>query len=383
MAWGAIGVMERKAEFVLRANRGEQMTALCREFKISRPTGYLWKQRFQQSGLEGLQNLNTAPRRTPTRIRTEVEQTVVSLRQAKPDWGARKLRRLLEQQELKLPASTIHRVLLRHHLVAPENRHPPALKRFQRDKPNELWQMDFKGPQGWNQPTGPLSVLDDHSRFALALAHNGSTQAEAVKEQLQQVFQTSGVPEQMLMDHGTPWWNMQSLTGWTWLTVWLMKQNIGVLFCAYRHPQTQGKIERFHGTLQRSIRERKPSVIDQQWLDQFREEYNQVRPHEALGMTPPAQHWHKSPQAYEPNPQWTYPEGSDVYQLDTGGQLWWHNRRWQVSRALASETIELKQAAGRVIVFYRNTAIRELDLQTSRPVAPKRAPAAPTLRGQV
>ncbi len=150
---------------------------------------------------------------------------------------------------------------------------------------------------------GPLSVLDDHSRYAVALHGTWSTQAEPVKQGLIEAFERCGVPEEMLMDHGTPWWNMQAVAGWTWLTVWLMKQGIRLHFSGYRHPQTQGKVERFHGALAAAAKRRGyPSrEYRQAWLDEFRQEYNHVRPHEALEMRTPASVWNRSERRYRPN----------------------------------------------------------------------------------
>jgi transposase InsO family protein len=152
-----------------------------------------------------------------------LEQRVVELRRRRPDWGARKIRHLLGEEGIELPASTIHRIFLRHQLVRDWDRQPMALRRFERAQPNQLWQMDFKDPKGWDQPVGPLSVLDDHSRYALALENTGSTQARGVQAVLERVFRESGVPEEMLMD-----------------------QDVSLRFSGYQHPQTQGKVERFH-----------------------------------------------------------------------------------------------------------------------------------------
>ena len=102
--------------------------------------------------------------------------------------------------------------------------------------------MDFKGPVGWEAPVGPLSVLDDHSRYVVALHGTWSTKAEPVKQQLEWVFAQCGMPEEMLMDHGTPWWNMKAATGWTWLTLSIIKQGVRLHFSGYQHPQTQGKV---------------------------------------------------------------------------------------------------------------------------------------------
>lgn len=226
-------------EFVVVASRKEKsFKELCDEFRISCRTGYTWWNRYKADGLGGMQERSRCPHHSPRRTKEETEKRVVELRRARPDWGARKLRKLLERESTHLPAGTIHRILLRYDLVRDGDRHPLATKRFEREQPNQLWQMDFKGPKGWNQPVGPLSVLDDHSRYALALENTGNTQAQGVRTVLERVFRESGVPEEMLMDHGTPWFNTQGRLGWSQLTVWLMDRDIELYFSGRRHPQT-------------------------------------------------------------------------------------------------------------------------------------------------
>jgi transposase InsO family protein len=176
------------------------------------------------------------PHHSPEKTSAEIEQRVIELRQQRPDWGARKLQVVLRGEQIDLPVITVHRILLRRGLLRAQDRHPRAVERFERGAANQLWQMDFKSPIGWGAPVGPLSVLDDHSRYAIALQGTWSTQAEPVKQGLIEAFERCGVPEEMLMDHGTPWWNMQAVAGWTWLTVWLMKQGIRLHFSGYRHP---------------------------------------------------------------------------------------------------------------------------------------------------
>ena len=153
---------------------------------------------------------------------------------------------LLRREKIHLPVITVHRILLRRGWVRSQDQFRAAVERFERSAPNQLWQMDFKSPVGWDAPVGPLSVLDDHSRYAIALQGTWCTKAEPVKQRLIEAFQSCGVPEEMLMDHGTPWWNMKAAAGWTWLTVWIMRQGIQLHLSGYRHPQTQGKVERFH-----------------------------------------------------------------------------------------------------------------------------------------
>jgi len=373
MAWGTVDVEEQRVRFVVCASRREKtMEALCREFQVSRPTGYAWLRRFQDGGIEAVVERSRRPRHSPARTPVGIEQRVVELRQQRPDWGARKLQFVLEQEGVDLPVITVHRILVRHGLVRPQDRHRAATKRFERGAPNELWQMDFKSPVGWDAPVGPLSLLDDHSRYAVTLEGTWSTRAEAVRECLEAAFTRSGVPEAMLMDHGTPWWNMRAMTGWTWLTVWLMKQGIRMHFSGYRHPQTQGKVERFHGTLEAAMRRRgTPAGAERQgWLDAFRYEYNHVRPHEALGMRTPASVWSRSAKRYQPNPPaWEYEVGAEVRKLHAEGQLYLEGRRWEISRALAGEWVELIRVEGRILVYYCRSLVRELDPLSQRSTA--------------
>lgn len=373
MPWRAMEVGEQRVRFVIRASQEPgNLAKVCREFGISRPTGYLWLRRYQALGVQGLCEQSRRPRQMPERTAPAVEEQIVELRRQRPDWGARKLQVLLRRRGMELPVVTIHRVLVRRGMVREQDRHGPALQRFERAEPNQLWQMDFKSPKGWNHAIGPLSVLDDCSRYAVLLQGTWSTRGEAVREQLESAFQKHGMPEEMLMDHGIPWWSGQGPRGWTRLTVWLMKLGVGLRFSGVRHPQTQGKVERFHGTLEQARRRRGLPVAElhQQWLDEFREEYNQVRPHEALGMKTPASVWSPSLRRYDPNPPpWEYDRGREVQRLGPYGQLKLGGRWWQVCEALAGEAVQLERLQGRVLVYYCQTLVREIDLVESSATA--------------
>ena len=185
MAWKTMDVREQRVRFVVAAARKEKpMAKLCQEFEISRPTGYLWAKRYEEGGLAGIAERSRRPHHSPKRTVEKLEQQVVEARKQYPDWGARKLKVVLAQENVDLTASTIQRVLARHDLVREQDRHRPALKRFERSAPNELWQMDFKGRKHWNLEVGPLSVLDDHSRYVTVLQALEGTRAELVREQL-------------------------------------------------------------------------------------------------------------------------------------------------------------------------------------------------------
>ena len=167
------------------------------------------------------------------------------------------------------------------------------------------------------------------------------------------------------MDHGTPWWNAASPWGFTELSIWIMRLGIRLTYSGICHPQTQGKVERMHGALQRAIRKRKADPEDQQWLDVFRYEYNHLRPHEALRMATPASLWKPSMRAFTTRlTDWEYPASAHCRLLGCDGQLNWHGRRWEISNALRGQLVGIEQIEDRAIVYFCRTPIRELNLKT-------------------
>ncbi len=371
MPWRRMGVRDQRVEFVIRASRGEPVSALCREFEITRPTGYLWLRRFNEQGVAGIEEKSRRPYCSPCQTDSAIEARILVLRGQRPDWGARKLAVLLAREGIALPVITIHRVLLRNGLVLDHERRRQATKRFQRERTNELWQMDFKGQKGTSASVGPLSVLDDQSRYCVALEQTGTTRLEAVRERLEDVFRRSGLPDAMLMDHGAPWWNSGVARGWTQLSVWMMRQGIRCWFSGVRHPQTQGKVERFHGALERArTRPDGGHWLEQPWLDAFRKEYNEERPHEALEMRSPSSLWQPSSRAYDPNPPtWEYGEGAELRKVNTEGDIYINDTPWKVSKALRREMVQIQRLDQRILVFYCKTLVREIDLSAQRSTA--------------
>jgi len=258
MPWEKTDVSEQRVKFVVRAVSGkERMTELCREFGISRPTGYRWRRRFEQSySVTGVLERSRRPAHSPWRTELNKEERVGVLRQ-QYGWGAKKIEVLLREEGTQLTVTTINRILKRRGWVRKNDSIAPALGRFERSTPNELWQMDGKGKYRSKDGTCyPLSILDDHSRYAVGLYGLTAFTAEQVYPCLVRTFERYGVPEAMLMDHGTVWWGTSNGYGLTWLSVRLIEQGIGLYYGRVHHPQTQGKVERFHRTLEEAMRHR-------------------------------------------------------------------------------------------------------------------------------
>ena len=367
MPWGRTDVSEQRIRFVVRAVSGkEQMAALCREFGVSRPTGYRWRRRFEQGGsVTAVVERSRRPKRSPLQTQRPKEERVEELRR-KYGWGAKKIEVLLREQDAPLTVTTINRILKRRGLVDKKDSHAPALKRFERPAPNQLWQMDGKGEYRANDGTCyPLSILDDHSRYAVGLYGLPAFTAEQVYPCLVRTFERYGLPEAMLMDHGTVWWGTMNGYGLTWLSVRLIEQGIGLLYGRVHHPQTQGKVERFHRTLDEAIRHRGKPQQMAQWpgaLEEFRQVYNERRPHEALGMQRPRERYRASARSYQGQVrEWEYPEGSEVRRLNPAGCLDWEGERWFVCEALAGRRVRVERVGQLLLVSYRHMYVREID----------------------
>jgi len=372
MPWTTTSVIEQRIRFVIRASQDSaNMSALCHEFGISRPTGYLWLDRYRVAGsLSGVFDRSRRPLRSPSRTPPRHEDRIVALRQ-KFGWGAKKIRVLLLREGVDMKVATINRILKRKDLIHRYDSHRPALKRFERELPNQLWQMDFKGDYPSDKGRCyPLSVIDDHSRYAIGLYGLAGQDTKTVRDCLVNAFVTCGVPDAILTDHGIPWWSTSNNHGLTRLSVSLIDQGIKLYFCGIRHPQTQGKVERFHRTLSESIRHKGRPDTPSGWeqaLKHFVHEYNHIRPHEALRMATPSEYYRPSSKTYNPTPKkWQYPEGSVVETLNTRGWIGKSRIRYFVSEALAGQEVRIEKVATKLIISYRNMYIREIETDTGR-----------------
>lgn len=372
MAWQRRDVMEQRIEFVVRASTGNEcFSELCKAYSISRFTGYVWLNRYRESGsVSGLEDLSRRPKKTPHKTSEALEAEVIQLRK-KYGWGGRKLRHVFLRDGKDLNERTINRIIKRHGLCDEKKSQRRALKRFQREKPNELWQMDFKGEYPDKKKTCyPFSLLDDHSRFLIGLYSLCKRNTISVEKSLLHAFENYGLPEAILTDHGTPWWCTLGEYGLTRLAIMLIKQGITLKLSGIRHPQTQGKVERFHRTLDEALMHRGLPKKYSDWepmLNEIREEYNQVRPHEAIAMNVPADCYEKSPRQYNPKPSpWVYPYATSVATVDSAGCVRHKGSQYFMTKTLIGEKVSLNILNDKLIVGFRHMYVREIDLKTGR-----------------
>jgi transposase InsO family protein len=371
MPWKQASVVEQRLSFLIEVHKQSgTMSDLCRRYGVSRKTGYKWLKRYErESSVEALKNQSRRPQHSPRRTSADREERVVGMRDEK-GWGADKIAWVLGQAGMVLPPITVHRILKRHGRIKRKSAVRVAHQRFARASCNELAQMDFKGEYHLSrvEKCYPLSLLDDCSRYLLGLWPLSSTAAEGVYQVLRQHFREVGLPKELLMDHGSTWYCNYSRHGLTWLSIWLIKQGIKLRYSGVHHPQTQGKVERMHGTLkQRTIHRGLPVTLSEwrRWAAEFRQEYNCERPHEALGMkTPHEVYTTDNLRPYQEHPpEWEY-DGGEVRRLDNEGGFSKFGCWFFVCEALAKERVRLDELNGRLLVTFRHLTIREIDLQT-------------------
>jgi transposase InsO family protein len=373
--------MSLREEFVEFAQDSHlHFSELCQRYAISRKTGYKWLKRFLTEGRTGLADRSRQPQHWPTRTPPDVEQTILQVRQAHPAWGARKIahyvlqQRRLEAEQIPSP-STITAILRRHgQLDVSERPKHHAWQRFEHALPNALWQIDFKGGVVLGDATHsrvfPLTVLDDHSRFSLGVRACPNQQKETVQAELTEIFRCYGLPERMTMDNGSPWGDTTE-TPYTALTVWLLRLGIGVHHSRPYHPQTQGKDERFHRTLQAELLTQ-TSFIDvancQQAFDAWRQVYNHERPHQALGFAVPASRYRPSERAFpEQLPVIAYGPTDQVRKVQYQGEFFFQGRIFHVSRGFRGYPIALRPTLedGVWDVYFCQQWIKKIDLRSA------------------
>jgi transposase InsO family protein len=342
MPFQEMSIMSVKLEFALQAIQEEtNMEELCERYEISRTTGYKYRSRFLVGGIDGLQERSRRPSSSPSRTPPGVEELVIEIRQEHPAWGGRKIKRRLEDKGHEgIPCpSTITEILRRNGMIDPLEaaKHAPW-KRFEREEPTELLQMDFKG----HFPTGsgrchPLTVIDDCSRFLIVLEACPNEQTDTVQGCLTKAFRRYGLPSEMTMDNGSPWRNPSS-DALTRLEVWLLRLGVDVKNSGERHPQTLGKDERLHRTLKAEVlRGRFFNDLRecQKAFDEWRDVYNNERPHEALQLGVPAQRFVPSGRGFPKRlPEIEYSGNDFVRKVQSAGIIHFQGKKYWAGRSL-------------------------------------------------
>lgn len=372
--WRVRELVSERREFVALAESGMvSHSELCRRFGVSRQTGYVWLGRWRREGEGGLVDRSRRPLVSPSRTPVEIEALVVDLRDQHPRWGGRKISRVLQRRGYKMvPAPSTVTGILRRRGKLRAQPEPRAYQPFERAAPNELWQMDFKGWFGLGDQTRchPFGMLDDHSRYNLALAACSNQQTATVQQLLGGAFCTYGLPQAILCDNGSPWGHDREHP-WTPLGVWLLDLGVKVTHSRPLHPQTAGKEERFHLTLDWEVISTR-SVWDdlatvQHAFDRWRVVYNHERPHDSLGLQVPADRYQPSPR---PMPTVIvpvdYPDDYQVRKASTNAQISFNGRRIRVGKAFRGRYIGIRPDTtdGTYHLYYRNQRIRTIDLAT-------------------
>lgn len=353
MPWRESTLMEERLRFVARRLEGESMTALCREFGISRKTGHKLLARYKESGMEALGDRPRRPGRVANRLPMPVEAMVVALKKEKPHWGARKLRELLARRlgaGVPVPArSTIHAVLDRHGLVEHARARRPraaGTPLSTPEAPNDLWCCDFKGEfrLGNRQLCYPLTVTDQASRYLLLVEAMEGTREPTVFTAFHRLFQERGLPRAIRSDNGTPFAS-RGLYGLSRLSVWWLRLGIGLERIKPGRPQQNGAHERMHLTLkQETTRPAAATILAQQArFDAFVDEFNAERPHEALGLRTPGELYTASPRPFTGLPALGYPFHDHEVVVASNGTIRLCGRTIVISTVLDGQTLGLRE----------------------------------------
>jgi putative transposase len=364
MPWKESSVMDERVRFILEQERSsDTMSELCAAYNITRETGYYWLRRYQQGGLEALQNLSRAPRQHPNQTPEEMAQAVLQLRRAHMSWGPRKLKRVLEREkpQRRWPAaSTIGQMLAREGLAVArkQRRRTPAYSEpfAAADAANRVWCADFKG---WfrtrdGERIDPLTISDAYSRYLLRCQSVEKADTERVRAIFESAFRECGMPAAIRTDNGAPFAS-PAIAGLSRLAVWWMKLGIVPERIAAGHPEQNGRHERMHRTLKQETAS--PPARDrraqQRAFDRFRREYNEERPHEALQMQTPDSLYAPSPRPYPARvPEAEYGSAFQVRRVREQGQFRWKSENVFLSAVLEGEAVGLLAEDERFYTVY-------------------------------
>jgi putative transposase len=387
--------MDERLKFVARLLDGEQMASLCREFGISRKTGYKIGARYKACGLEAMTDRSRRPYRQANQLPMQIEKLIVHLKQDKPTWGAPKIRERLRRlhPDVHLPAiSTVHAVLDRHGLVRRRNRHKRELRQgtplSQALEPNQLWCADYKGEfmLADRRYCYPLTVTDFASRYLIGCEALSTTKEAYAFTVFERLFKEFGLPKAIRTDNGVPFASPNALFNLSKLSVWWLRLGIDIERIKPGCPQQNGRHERMHLTLK--LETTKPAgqnfLQQQARFDDFIDSYNTERPHQAIGMRFPAELYHPSTRPYRGLPELDYPLHDKTITVTTCGRICYKQRKINLSTVFAGQNVGIKQTDDRIwLVSFMHYDLGYFDDETCRleplqsPFGPKVLPMSP------
>jgi transposase InsO family protein len=363
VAWRETTVMKEKLAFIHCVLDQElSFSQVCKNFGISRQTGYKTLKLFQEEGEKGLQPKSRAPLTCSHKTSPAMEEKIINLRIKHPTWGARKIHKNLDASPFAKPGlTTITGILKRNgYIKIEESLKRQKLIRFEREYANDLWQMDFKGKfllenKEW---CFPLTIIDDYSRFSLCLKSCANERGNTVFQHIRKIFEEYGLPNQINVDNGNPWGNSK-LFQHTHFTVWLMRLGIKVTHSRAGHPQTNGKIERFHRTLKEDVihlNQFQNHQHAQELFDHWRAIYNFERPHEAIGLLKPSQRYQPSKHAMPSAiPKIEYEDGAIIKTVRGNGGVAYNGKDFWVGRAFRGLPVKINHNEdNRIVEIYFN-----------------------------
>jgi putative transposase len=351
--------MDERLKFVARLLDGEKMAVLCREFDISRKTGYKIFNRYRDCGVEGLTDRSRRPYRHARQLPFQIEKYIVQLKQEHPSWGAPKIRERLRRKhsEVHCPAiSTVHAILDRHGLVKRRRRKrvykPEGTALSRPYTPNDLWCADYKGEfqLADHRYCYPLTITDFATRYLLGCEALASTRGPFAFTVFERVFKDFGLPRAIRTDNGAPFASANSLFGLTRLSVWWLRLGIDIERIKPGHPQQNGRHERMHLTLkQEATKPAAKNFLQQQArFDQFIDLFNQQRPHQALNMKYPAELYSASPRPYNGLPELEYPFHDRTITVTGCGRICMGPQKVNLSKAFAGQKVGIKEVCDQI-----------------------------------
>jgi len=377
MPWQECSKMDERLRFVARLLEGEKMAVLCREFDISRKTGYKIFSRYKDCGLEGLTDRSRRPYRQGCQLPFQIENLILQLKREYPSWGAPKIREKIRRKhsEIQLPAiSTVHAVLDRHGLVS-----RPRRRRYKAEgtalsrplQPNELWCADYKGEfmLADRRYCYPLTITDAASRYLLSCEALSSTKGKYAFSVFERVFKDFGLPKAIRTDNGVPFASPNALFGLSKLSVWWLRLGIQIERIKPAHPEQNGRHERMHLTLKKEAT--KPAAknfLQQQGkFDRFIEVFNQQRPHQAIGMQYPAELYVSSSRPYQGLSDLEYPFHDRTITVTCCGRICIGRRKINLSTVFAGQNVGIKQVSDKVwLVSFMQYDLGFFDHETGR-----------------